>query len=159
MKSDVGGSSKRPELGGPIQPCGTRSHAARGTDPSALQALKNARRNSRRHSEVVGADSDVCHLAFLADRQRRNERTETQPPAPKHVNRPINSHGGQPPDMITFEIARSIAVGTIAVCELDVGTMKPLLDSGPPLRNGVKEVCGSRLAKHTGNFIIREPVE
>src|SRR5262249_57472261 len=84
MKSNVGDPGQWPEFGGPIPPCGTRSHGARSTDPPALQARKNARPDSGRQSEVVSADSHVCHLN-LADRHRRNEHTETQSPAPKYV--------------------------------------------------------------------------
>src|SRR5262249_17114802 len=143
MKSDVGDPAKRPQFRGPIQPWSTRSHAARSADPSAFQARKNARRDSGRQSKVVSADSHVCHLDLLADRHRRNECTETQSPAPKYVNWPINSHGGQPPDMIAFEIAWTVVIGAISICELDIGAMKPLLDPALPFGNGVEKVCGA----------------
>src|ERR1700746_1368887 len=120
-------------------------HAAR----AVMQLVALIHRRSRhprmpaagRQSEIVSADSHDCHLDFLADRHRRNERTETQSPAPKYVNWPINSHGGQPPNMIAFEIAWAVAIGAISICELDIGAMKPLLDAALPFGNCVEKVC------------------
>src|SRR5262245_41502013 len=72
---------------------------------------------------------------------------------------PPDDRGGQLLDMAAGEVAWPIAVGAIAVGELDVGAMQPQLETSPPPGDGIKKAPRARLGKDIGDLVVAQPVK